>query len=319
VCHQPPAIARQQPEEVELGWGQMDLLAAERSCGRPGRRSAPRPGSTTARAPGRSGARWPGAGRSVRAAERLGYVVIGAGGKRPHLSGRPRKHSADLLKGRLLGGESCVWERERALTRRRSRWVSDTRSRKPGLPPLPARARGRVSLPTHRDAPARRHPSARCTSLDPVRRRFPCENAGPQVVDGSERLRSVSVIDPQADAAALRRACVSLGDVRFLDLSIFVQRGGLGRLQSSARPASVGRWAEPGERTPGRRDREVLVGLRAPENWPTRGAQLALGDLDHAVTQQSCCAVVDRITPWASVSRRRRRSSPLARPASGRA
>jgi len=30
VCHQPPAIARQQPEEVELGWGQMDLLAAER-------------------------------------------------------------------------------------------------------------------------------------------------------------------------------------------------------------------------------------------------------------------------------------------------
>lgn len=112
MCHQPPAIARQQPEEVELGWGQMDLLAAERSCGRPGRRSAPRPGSTTARAPGRSGARWPGAGRSVRAAERLGYVVIGAGGKRPHLSGRPRKHSADLLKGRLLGGESCVWERE---------------------------------------------------------------------------------------------------------------------------------------------------------------------------------------------------------------
>ena len=45
-------------------------------------------------------------------AERLGYVVIDAGGKRPHLSGRPRKHSADLLKGRLLGGESCVWERE---------------------------------------------------------------------------------------------------------------------------------------------------------------------------------------------------------------
>jgi hypothetical protein len=237
----------------------------------------------------------------------------------PHLSGRPRKHSADLLKGRLLGGESSVWERERALTRRKSRWVSDTRSRKPGLPPLPARARGRVSLPTHRDAPARRHPSARCTSLDPVRRRFPCENAGPQVVDGSERLRSVSVVDPQADAAALRRACVSLGDVRFLDLSIFVQRGGLGRLQSSARPASVGRWAEPGERTPGRRDREVLVGLRAPENWPTQGAQLALGDLDRAVTQQSCCAVVDRITPGASVSRRRRRSSPLARPASGRA
>jgi hypothetical protein len=84
----------------------MDLLAAERSCGRPGRRSAPWSGSTTARAPGRFGARWPGAGRSVRAAERLGYVVIGAGGKRPHFSGRPRKHSADLLKGGLLGGES---------------------------------------------------------------------------------------------------------------------------------------------------------------------------------------------------------------------
>jgi hypothetical protein len=133
------------------------------------------------------------------------------------------------------------------------------------------------------------------------RRRVPfhghIERTGVRIAPPSANLQRTGLIDPQADAAALRRACVSLGDVRFLDLSIFVQRGGLGRLQSSARPASVGRWAEPGERTPGRRDREVLVGLRAPENWPTRGAQLALGDLDHAATQQSCCAVVDRITP----------------------
>jgi hypothetical protein len=44
---------------------------------------------------------------------------------------------------------------------------------------IAARARGRVSVPTHRDAPARRHPSARCTSLDPVRRRFRSETPPP--------------------------------------------------------------------------------------------------------------------------------------------
>ena len=69
VCRQPPAIARQQPEEVETRLGaDGPPRRRARAGGRPGRRSAPRSGSTTDRAPGRSGARWPGAGPSLRAA-----------------------------------------------------------------------------------------------------------------------------------------------------------------------------------------------------------------------------------------------------------